>query len=61
MDLKGCLFGVSLTLFRTKYANFEKGILESLVARRVLLGIILYFFRPGGLNLRKGTFFGVKL
>jgi hypothetical protein len=57
MVLKGHLFGISLTLFRNKYTNYEKGILYFPLARRVVPGIILYFFGPRVLNIRKNDIF----
>ena len=33
--------------------NYEKGILQPIMTGRVLLGIILYFFGPRGINLWK--------
>ena len=39
--------------FRPRGTTYEKGIHQSIMTGNVLLGIILYFFGPWGLNLRK--------
>ena len=48
--------GDSLPLFGPGGTTYEKFILQPIIIGRVLLRIILYFFRPRGLNLRKCPF-----
>ena len=45
--------------FRSIGIIYEKGTLQFIATRRVLLGISLYFFGPRGLNLRKSPFWSL--